>query len=371
MGGCGRVVPHGGRARAPAVSRLVRVIVVVGLAALVPAAAAAHPANVAYARITLAERAVEIALSANLFELDLVLTLDRNLDGRVDAGELEDRRADVVRYLRGKIGVASGGAELPMDAVALGIGRGGDGRAVLEATLAFRSGHPLRDLAIRCEPLTELGTDHSTLARIDRGAASREFVFRPGAVYEETPPAALGQALQFLKLGIVHIFIGYDHIAFLLGLLVTGGSMLGIVKVVTAFTLAHSITLTLAGLELVNVNPTVVEAGIALSIVYVAAENLFTERRDGRWLVSFFFGLVHGFGFAAVLRELALPSSALAASLVSFNVGVEIAQIAIVAAVVPLLYGVRRTRLHVPLTSTASIVILSLGLFWLYQRVLS
>jgi hypothetical protein len=353
------------------VSRRLGGIVFLGLAAFLPAATAAHPANVAYARITVAERAVEIALSANLFELDLVLTLDHNLDGRVDPSELETRRGEIVRYLRGKVGVASAGDELPMDAVALGIGRSGDARAVVETTLVFRSHRPLRDVAIRCEPLTELGADHTTLARIDRAGGTREFVFRPGAVYRETAPGTLGRALEFLKLGIVHIFIGYDHIAFLLGLLVTGGSVLGIVKTVTAFTAAHSITLTLAALDLVNLNPTVVEAGIALSIVYVAAENLLSDRREGRWLVSFFFGLVHGFGFAAVLKELALPSAALVASLVSFNVGVEIAQIAIVAGVVPCLYALRRTRLHVPVLSTASLVILSLGLFWLYQRVLS
>ena len=121
---------------------------------------------------------------------------------------------------------------------------------------------------------------------------------------------------------------------------------------------------------MVTLSPVVVEAGIALSIVYVAAENLLAAETQGRWVVSFLFGLVHGFGFAGVLKELALPSSALVASLVTFNVGVEIAQVAIVALVVPALYALTRTRLHAPLTRMASVVILSLGLFWLYQRVL-
>lgn len=253
---------------------------------------------------------------------------------------------------------------------ALGVGRSADGRAVVEATLRYRSESPLRDIAIRCEPLTEIGGDHTTLARIDTGASSQEFVFRPGVTYRKAP-GALAQALEFLKLGMVHIFVGYDHIAFLLALLLTGGSTLTIVKIVTAFTAAHSITLSLAALEVVTLSPVLVEAGIALSIVYVAAENLFTRRREGRWVVSFLFGLVHGFGFAAVLNELALPTSALVASLVTFNLGVEIAQVAIVAVVVPALYGLTRTRLHAPFTRLASSVILSLGLFWLYQRVLS
>jgi hypothetical protein len=340
------------------------------LAGPAPSSVAAHPANVAHARIAIEGRAVEMTLSANLFELDLVLGLDRDFDGRVEAGELEARRADVIDYLRGKVGVSASGRELPMEVLALGIGRSGDGRAVVETKLAFRSEHALRDLAIWCEPLTELGADHTTLARIDTAEGSREFVFRPGVTYREAA-GALAQAFEFLKLGIVHIFVGYDHIAFLLGLLLTGGSTLTIVKIVTAFTAAHSVTLSLAALDVVTLNPVVVEAGIALSIVYVAAENLFTWRRHGRWLVSFLFGLVHGFGFAGVLKDLALPSSALVASLLTFNLGVEIAQVAIVALVVPTLYGLTRTRLHAPLTRMASAVILSLGLFWLYQRVLS
>jgi hypothetical protein len=337
---------------------------------LAPAPGAAHPANVARARIAIEDRSVEIALSANLLELDLVLTLDRDLDGQVTAGELEARRADVTDYLRGKVGVSAAGRALPMELAALGTGRSSDGRAVAEATLVFRSEHALRDLALRCEPLTELGADHTTLARIDDQNQSREFVFRPGVIYRQAP-GALAQALEFLKLGVVHIVVGYDHVAFLLGLLLTGGSLLTIVKIVTAFTAAHSVTLSLAALHVVTLHPVVVEAGIALSIVYVAAENLFTARRHGRWLVSFVFGLVHGFGFAAVLEELALPSSALAASLVTFNLGVELAQVAIVALVVPALSGLARTRLHAPVTRLASVGILSLGLFWLYQRVLA
>lgn len=340
------------------------------LAGSAPLSVTAHPANVAHARVKIEERAVEIALSANLFELDLVLRLDHDLDGRVDTQELEARRPDVIDYLGGRVAVSASGRELPMEMLALGIGRSGDGRAVVETKLAFRSEHALRDLAIRCEPLTELGADHTTLARIDRGRESREFVFRPGVTYREAA-GTLARAREFLKLGIVHIFIGYDHIAFLLGLLLTGGSTLTIVKIVTAFTTAHSVTLSLAALNVVTLNPALVEAGIALSIVYVAAANLFAWHPQSRWLVSFLFGLVHGFGFAAVLKELTLPPAALVASLVTFNLGVEIAQVAIVAVLVPALYGLARTPLHLPLTRMASAVILSLGLFWLYQRVLS
>jgi hydrogenase/urease accessory protein HupE len=330
----------------------------------------AHPANVAYARVTIAEAAVEIALSLNLFELDLVLALDRNLDGRVDAAEIEARHADVVGYLRETVGVSAAGRALTPAVVALEPGRSRDGRAVLETRLRFGAAGPLRDVVVRCEPLTELGRDHTTLARIDVDGASREFVFRSGVTYRDAP-RLLATALEFLKLGIVHIFIGYDHLAFLLALLLTGASLTAVVKIVTAFTAAHSLTLSLAALDVVTLAPVLVEAGIALSIVYVAAENLFTARREGRWIVSFVFGLVHGFGFAEVLKTLGLPSSALVTSLVTFNVGVELAQVTIVAVTLPILYGLTRTRLHAPLVRVASAIILTLGLLWLYQRTLA
>jgi hydrogenase/urease accessory protein HupE len=349
----------------------VRLLLAAVLAGLAPGSVDAHPAQLAHARIAIEERAVEIALSMNLFELDLVLALDQDLDGTVTPAELEGRRIEIGEYLRAKTGVTAAGGALPMELRALGLGRSGDGRAVAEATLAFPAEQPLRDLTIRCEPLTELGADHTTLARIDARGESRQVVFRPGMTYRPAP-GPLAVSLEFLRLGIVHIFVGYDHIAFLVGLLLAGGSTLSIVKIVTAFTVAHSVTLSLAALDVVTLSPALVEAGIALSIVYVAAENLFRPRPPrGRWLVSFGFGLVHGFGFAGALKELALPSASLVWPLLTFNLGVEIAQVAIVAVVAPVLYAVTRTPLHVPLTRLASVVILSLGLFWLYQRVLA
>jgi hypothetical protein len=344
--------------------------VLLALAWLAPSPVTAHPANVAHAQISIAPNTVDIALSMNVFELDLLLSLDRNLDGRVDGGELQARRTDVGDYLRRKVGVSASGASLPAELLSLELGRSGDGRAVVEAKLAFRAARPLRDVVVQCEPLTELGADHTTLARIRVEGRSREFVFRAGVTYRGTA-GALATAAEFLQLGIVHIFIGYDHIAFLVGLLLGGGSILAVAKIVTAFTAAHSITLSLAALDVVTLDPLLVEIGIALSIVYVAAENLFTRAPARRWLVSFVFGLVHGFGFAAVLKELALPASALAASLVSFNVGVEVAQVAIIVVMVPALYWLRRTPMHLPLRRATAAVILSLGLFWLYQRTLS
>ena len=174
--------------------------------------------------------------------------------------------------------------------------------------------------------------------------------------------------LQFVWLGMNHIFIGYDHILFLLGLIVIGGSFRNLIKIVTAFTLAHSLTLVLAALQIVLLPTRLVESVIALSIVYIAVENFFVKDSDQRWLITFIFGLMHGFGFASVLTELGLPRSALAVSLVSFNVGVEIGQIAIISLVFPVVQAFSRTRWQKQLVLGLSSVILVFGLIWFLQR---
>jgi HupE / UreJ protein len=186
-------------------------------------------------------------------------------------------------------------------------------------------------------------------------------------------------ARRFLQLGVEHIFTGYDHIAFLVGLLLLGGSFKELVQIVTAFTVAHSITLALATLAIVNPTPRLVEPLIAASIVYVAAENLWALRRGTRasalrhrWVLTFVFGLVHGFGFASVLRELHLPRSGLAAALVTFNLGVEIGQVCIVALAVPLFALLRRTRWFEPLgIRVCSLAVGCLGLTWFVERIVS
>ena len=342
--------------------------VVLAVLLLLPAALPdAHPLNVGYADITLHEREVVFALSLNLFELDLLLGLDRDLDARVDQDELEAKRAAILGYLGGKISVSAGGEALPMAAGPLTIGRGTDGKPLLEATLVFRSPTPLAALAIRAEPFSELGADHTMLAKLTEDGRVEQFVFQPGGVYDRRPRGFWPHAGEFLGLGVHHIFLGYDHVAFLVGLLLMGGSLLNIVKIVTAFTLAHSLTLSLAALDVVTLPTRLVEAGIALSVSYVALENLFFATFDKRWLVSFAFGLVHGFGFANVLKEMHLPTSGLVASLLFFNIGVEVGQLVIVALVVPVLWALRRTPVYRTTVRLLSVAIFCAGVFWLFR----
>jgi hypothetical protein len=334
-----------------------------------PAPAHAHPANVATAAIVIGDRDVQVALSANLFELDLVLALDRDLDAAVDLAELERRRADIVDYLRRTVSVEASGAVLAAEVGPFAIARGADGRALFETSMRFRSARALGPVVIRCAPLTELGADHTTLARITTGGTIAQFAFRQGVTYERGTgwPGRLG---AFVRLGVVHIFTGWDHLAFLVGLLLAGGRLLTILGIVTAFTLAHSLTLSLAVLGLVTLPPALVEAGIAVSIVYVALENLLWPAHDWRWLVSFLFGLVHGFGFAGILAEMHLPRTGLALALAAFNIGVELGQIAVVLLVVPAVWWLARTHVHLALTRSLSALLLVLGLVWLWERAL-
>jgi hydrogenase/urease accessory protein HupE len=177
----------------------------------------------------------------------------------------------------------------------------------------------------------------------------------------------------FVAAGIHHIFIGPDHILFIIGLLLLGGGLARLLKIVTAFTVAHSITLALAALEIVRPSPRVIEPAIALSIVVVGVENLLAagRRRDVRAWIAFGFGFVHGFGFASVLREFGLPPGALGASLFSFNLGVEIGQMCIVLAVAPLLAVIRArsVRLGALAVRYGSAGVIAAGSYWFVQRV--
>lgn len=214
-----------------------------------------------------------------------------------------------------------------------------------------------------------------SLARLAWGGEEREFAFRDGNrawEIEGLPTGRSGLAAQagsFIALGVEHIFTGYDHLMFLIGLLLLGGRFWSLFKIVTAFTIAHSVTLVLAALGIVEVSPRMIEPAIALSIAYVGAENFILKSTDRRWIIAFVFGLVHGFGFAGILQEMGLPERGLVLSLLSFNVGVEIGQITIVALVLPLILTLQRWPLHRRVVYLLSSIIIGFGLYWFVERI--
>ena len=172
---------------------------------------------------------------------------------------------------------------------------------------------------------------------------------------------------RFAWLGIQHIATGYDHLSFLLGLLIATASLRSLVKTITSFTVAHSITLALATFNVVVLPSRFTESMIALSILYVAVENLIRRRAIDRWKLTFFFGLVHGFGFSNVLREMQLPRADLALSLFSFNLGVEIGQVVFVVLLFPAIEDLVRSG-WTKLRPAVSIAIGLLATYWFIQR---
>ncbi|MEP6916048.1 MAG: HupE/UreJ family protein [Acidobacteriota bacterium] len=220
--------------------------------------------------------------------------------------------------------------------------------------------------------------NHQTFVNFYEGdALTRQEILdvrRPEVVfYTGTRQGAVAVFTSFTASGIRHIAIGPDHILFIVGLLLLGGSVPRLLGIVSAFTVGHSITLSLAALGIVTPPARIIEPAIALSIVYVGADNLLSGAgaRDVRAWIALFFGLVHGFGFASVLRETGLPPRALGISLFSFNLGVEIGQ-AVIVVIVASALGIIRARhpgVARRIVTVGSAVVIAAGVFWFIQRV--
>ena len=177
---------------------------------------------------------------------------------------------------------------------------------------------------------------------------------------------------DFVELGVKHILTGYDHLLFLVALLATARGLWSVVRIVTAFTLAHSITLTLGALGIVSIPDRIIEPLIAATIVWVALENLLVAEPDRkRWIWSFGFGLVHGLGFASALTELGLNGTELVRALVGFNLGVEIGQLIFVAVFLPTLTWLSRGSGAKRTPRIASLAVAVVGTYWLVERILA
>lgn len=217
----------------------------------------------------------------------------------------------------------------------------------------------------------ESDPSHANMAKVIMDGKQQEFVFtyevRELNIGEMSP---FTKIKQFFVLGLKHIFTGYDHILFVISLLIGAKTVRHILSLVTAFTVAHSITLALATLEIVQLPGKFVESAIALSIVYVALKNIFTpESKHAPW-IAFAFGLIHGFGFAGILSELHLGKSHLAAALVSFNLGIEAGQLLIVTLVFPILLYLSKNlmRINKWVTPSISTAVLLFGFVWFIER---
>ncbi|MBL8352096.1 MAG: HupE/UreJ family protein [Burkholderiaceae bacterium] len=349
-------------------------------------AAWAHKASDSYLVLDVDGRRISGQWDIALRDIDFALGLDHDGDGRITWGELRARHADIDAWALGRLALRRGGGCTLRVGEHLVDEHGDGGYAVLR--LAGDCPAADGELALDYRLLFEIDALHRGLLRLALDGTTHTAVlspdqpgqrFQPG---QRSAPAAFG---QFLVEGIWHIWIGFDHILFLLSLLLPavlvrdgarwrgverfGLALREVLWIVTAFTAAHSITLSLAALQIVELPSRWVEAAIAASVVLAALNNLVPLVQRRRWAVAFGFGLIHGFGFASVLTELGLPAQSLVLSLLGFNLGVELGQLAIVAAFLPVAYALRGTGFYRRgVFVGGSLFTAALAGFWLVER---
>jgi hydrogenase/urease accessory protein HupE len=304
---------------------------------------------------------------------NVISGLDADGDGVLTEAEVGKSRAGFEQSIVSRVVVTNDG--LPCE------GKLVDARLFEEDGLAIRGQFSCKRDAGRVHVdlplLSDLAMGHRHIAMashasktVDAVLSSRSTSFEIGEALP--PPSTLEVFGQMLVLGIEHILFGYDHLVFLLGLVLVGGSWRSLLMVITAFTVGHSITLGLAVLGIVVPSPRFIEPAIALSIAYVGVENYFVKDADKRWRITLPFGLIHGFGFAGALGEVALPSQSVPLTLLSFNLGVELGQLAIMAVVLPLVLYARKQDwfANVGVKALSGAIALA-GMFWFVTRVVS
>jgi hydrogenase/urease accessory protein HupE len=341
-----------------------------------------HQINLTNARLAvLPDRTVDVEIAMKGSDTDRAAgtKVFDDATGLVQSAALAAASVPIAAYIEGHTAVLGeegarcrpGAAEIAPD---------GDGVAVRIPWFCAGVADPLR---YRSTVLTDVSPDARQVVLIGAGPDAAQDLLDASrtetTLTAAAPPRLLQVIGRYLEAGIAHIFLGYDHIAFLAAVVLWARRLWPVVKIVTAFTIAHSITLSLAALDIVRIPSSIIEPAIAASIVYVAAENFLSRDIDKRWRDAFGFGLIHGFGFASALQEFGLPRSALIPALASFNLGVEVGQIAIVSLVVPALLGMDRVlatsngrgalpdRSALPVY-TISAVIIGLGSYWFLAR---
>jgi len=344
----------------------------------------AHQTNTSYAALTVKESQIEVMLTFDITDLNKAFVLDADQDGSVNREELLGAMPKMYEYFAPRFALAIGYTPTELEPQEGGFTQDDFGNLFINFLFIKKITAVPGEIGFSVDYFEKFGEDHKVLAKIvyddklDQAVFTQEEAQQRFIVGGE---ATLSQQLrEFTVLGVEHIFLGYDHIMFLVGLLIIGGRFGNLVKIVTSFTIAHSITLICAALEILSLPGRLVESGIALSIAYVGAENFLLlagahktpleESTKHRWILTFCFGLVHGFGFANVLRDLGLPPKGLIGSLLAFNLGVEIGQLAIVALLFPIVLFITRTPSRKPVVYYASAVILLFGLLWFVERIL-
>jgi len=351
--------------------------------------AQAHKASDSYLSLNVQNERIDGQWDIALRDLEMAVGLDANNDAAITWDEVRARHEAIAAYALARLKLSSGGEACPLHVTQHLVDTHTDGAyAVLR--LQGACPQPVTTLNVDYNLLFDIDPQHKGLLRLTHGAATTAAIFAPDARRQDLQVAAPSRWRQFsdyVRHGVWHIWIGFDHILFLVSLLLPAvlvrhegrwqgrdtlrASVIDVLKIVTAFTLAHSLTLTLAALGALSLPSRLVESAIAASVVLAALNNLWPLVHRWRALVAFAFGLIHGFGFASVLADLGLPQGALVLSLVGFNVGVELGQLAIVAAFLPLAYALRRGLFYrrVVLAGGSALIAL-IAMVWLAERAL-
>ena len=353
----------------------------------------AHKPSDSYLTLNVTGNSIDGRWDIALRDLDYALGLDADEDGNITWGEVKVKRAEIAAYALARLRLAAARATCPARVRDLLIDDHSDGAyAVLRFTAACRS--VPHALAVGYRLFFDLDPQHRGLLRLESRGATRAGIFsrdRPEQSFNLGEASTLEQFCDYVAEGVHHIWTGFDHLLFLLSLLLPavltrpplrsagwrpvesfGAAFLEVVKVVSAFTVAHSITLALAALQIVSLPSRWVESAIALSVVLAAVNNIRPIVYEKRWVIAFCFGLIHGFGFAAVLTDLGLPPGSLLLALLAFNLGVELGQLAIVGVFLPSAYLLRTASLYrsvVVMSGSAAIALIAS--LWLIQRALN
>jgi hypothetical protein len=350
--------------------------------------AQAHKPSDSYLALRDASRGASGYWDLALRDLDRALTLDADGDGALTWGELRGREQELRSYAFARLSLARAGQPCPVEAGALTLVEHSDGRYV-RLPFSSRCQAEAGALSLDYRFFFELDPQHRSIVRVGSAAAGEQtFVLSKAqhtlALGLTAAPAEGSWAL--VKEGVGHILSGLDHVLFLLALLLPsvlrkrdaqatpsmqmGRVMREVVQVVTAFTVAHSLTLGLAALGLVSMSASIIEPAIAASVAIAALDNLWPVFGSDRWSIAFVLGLLHGFGFSSALADLGLQGADLLRGLFAFNAGVELGQLFIVLAFVPLAFLLReRWSYRFVVFRGGSLAIAGLSLVWFVERV--
>jgi hypothetical protein len=378
--------------RSEAISRTTRVrrFALIFLLSLWVAPAHAHKPSDSYLMLSVEGDHLIGQWDIALRDLDYAIGLDADGDGEITWGEVKAKHKEIAAYALARLAIAADGVRCPITVTEHLIDNHSDGAyEVMRFAVDCRAAPEV--LSIKYTLFSDLDPQHRGLLRLQEEGRTHTAVFSPehDTWRLEGHSVALGrQFLEFFRTGVWHIWTGFDHILFLCALLFPAvlehrhgrwqaaetfrQAFFEVLRIVTAFTIAHSITLSLAVLGFIELPSRLVESTIAASVVIAALNNLYPLIEKRLWIIAFVFGLAHGLGFASVLTDLALPKPALAVSLVSFNLGVEAGQLAIVAAFLPLAYLARHSWLYPRLVLGAgSLSIAAVASVWLIERSLN